>query len=497
MAVGIFLAACDATIVASTGELRSLQNAGWLATGYMLTNTAFQPLYGKLSDIFGRKGCLITSYALFAVGLLWCGLAKSMTSLILARTFAGIGGGGMTTLSSITMSDIVPLKDRGVWQGLMNICFASGQAIGAPLGGLLVDTIGWRWAFLLQVPLAVVAIVAVAIALRLPPSARDEETSLSAKIRRIDFGGAFTLIVSVTTLLVALDHGGNISWTDRLTLAMLSTFAIAFITFTFIELRVAAEPFAPKRIIASSNLGPAYLVNFFGLIAASQMFFFIPYYFQAVQGLSPSKTGQWLLPAVASGVSGSLFGGIVIKKTGNYYVITIIGAILQMLGMLLATLTSGANRYQCLEMVRCSSSCYPLRLLLNIIQGVIITTTLIAIIANAGPADQAIATAVSYLFRSLGMVIGTSIGSTLLQDILRSRLTEKLHGKDIDEIITRVRESLAYLDELDPETRRIVVSSYQSALHGPFFFGIGITVLSIASTLFIKRVPLEQPKRTD
>src|SRR5690606_29378225 len=123
--------------------------------------TSFQPLYGKLSDIFGRKPCLLFAYTVFGLGCLWCGTSKSMTSLIMGRAFSGIGGGGMTTVASILLSDIVPLRQRGTWQGILNIIFATGSALGAPLGGILADSVGWRWGFLGQVPLTMLAFVMV------------------------------------------------------------------------------------------------------------------------------------------------------------------------------------------------------------------------------------------------------------------------------------------------------------------------------------------------
>lgn len=149
MSLGVFLAAMDQTIVvasyASIGsDLHQLQKTSWIATAYMLTLASFQPLYGKLSDIWGRKICLIAAYSIFAVGCLLCGLANSMDNLIIARAIAGVGGGGMSTVASIILTDLVPLRDRALWQGVINIVYASGSATGAPLGGFLSDGIGWR-----------------------------------------------------------------------------------------------------------------------------------------------------------------------------------------------------------------------------------------------------------------------------------------------------------------------------------------------------------------
>ncbi|KAL7649591.1 hypothetical protein ACMYSQ_011430 [Aspergillus niger] len=141
ISLGVFLSAADQTIImASYGQigsdLEALNLTSWIATSYFLTLTSFQPLYGKLSDIFGRKACLLFAYAVFGIGCLFCGLAQNIDQLIAARVFQGIGGGGMTTVVSILMSDIIPLRDRGVWQGVINIIYATGSGIGAPLGTL-------------------------------------------------------------------------------------------------------------------------------------------------------------------------------------------------------------------------------------------------------------------------------------------------------------------------------------------------------------------------
>ena len=227
---------------------------------YFLTLTSFQPLYGKLSDIFGRKPALLFAYVIFAIGCLFCGLARNMNELIAARAFAGIGGGGMTTVVSVIMSDIVPLRERGTWQGIINIIYATGAGAGAPLGGILSDKIGWRWAFLGQVPLCALAIALVGIALKLPKA---ESSSWKVKLRRIDFLGAFVLVCAVFTLLLGLDRGSNVSWSTPICLVPLCLSLPLFNVFILVEQKYATEPFAPKRIWLSRSLFACYLCNFF------------------------------------------------------------------------------------------------------------------------------------------------------------------------------------------------------------------------------------------
>lgn len=330
-----------------------------------------------------------------------------MNALIASRALAGIGGGGMSTVVSIIMSDIVPLRSRGTWQGIINIVFATGSAIGAPLGGILADTIGWRWAFLMQVPIALVAIISVSLALTIPLPSND--SSLKTKIRRIDFLGAFTLVVTVLLLLLGLDNGGNVSWSAPLTISTLVGSAMFSILFAITE-HTAREPLAPARIILSRALTPSYLVNFFGVAASMCMLFHLSLYLQAVCGFSASRVGAWFIPSVVGGVAGSLIGGVVMQATGKFYWVTVAGYLLLLAGAILVVLMSGVvvsslvglvvglvissiGNGTCLRYSYLASS-YNL-------SGGGITTSLISLIANAGHADQAIATAGKHAFRYL------------------------------------------------------------------------------------------------
>ncbi|KAJ7613841.1 member of the major facilitator superfamily [Mycena polygramma] len=467
MAIGIFLCAMDQTIVVSSyaaigSELNQLQNTSWIATAYMMTLTSFQPLYGKMSDIFGRKACLLFAYTVFALGCLCCSFAETLPQLIFARGLAGIGGGGMSTVVSIIMSDIVPLRSRGTWQGIMNIIYAFGSAAGAPLGGFLSDTIGWRWGFLMQVPAVVVAFITVSFALQLPHT---ETSDFKTKLKRVDFSGALSLVFCVFFLLFGLDRGGNIAWDDKYTVAALSAFAVFFALFAFVELVWASEPFAPHGASSPTDR----------LSARICMIFHVSLFFQAVLGKSPSEVGFWLVPTVFGGVIGSLSGGLFIQATGRYYWITFYAYLTMAVSMLGIVLEAG--------IVTTSA--------VGIAFGEYTSSLLIAIISNAGPADQAMATAASYLFRSLGSVIGLSVGSTLLQISLRTSLRKALTDDiDVEEIIRRVRESLTYIDELDAVTAAIVRVAYEHAVRVTMWFSTVMAVCALFSAAFIREKPI-------
>ncbi len=265
VAIGIFLAAADQTITVTSyarigTELHALSSTSWIATAYFLTLTAFQPLYGKLSDIFGRKACLLFAYVVFGLGSLGSGFAGVMRQLIAARALAGVGAGGMTTVVSILLTDIVTLRERGKWQGYLNVIAALGSTSGGPMGGILADSVGWRWAFLGQVPLCMLAFVAVFFVLHMP---RTEDSDWRKNFARIDFTGAAVLIAAVTTLLVALDRGGNVGWSSLTALISLGVSVPLFAIFILVETKMAKEPLAPGHIIFHRSLAAGYTCFFF------------------------------------------------------------------------------------------------------------------------------------------------------------------------------------------------------------------------------------------
>ena len=476
--VGIFLAAADQTIIVACygkigSDLNSLSNTSWIATSYFLTLTSIQPLYGKLSDIFGRKQCLLFAYAIFGLGCLFCGLARNMNELIGARAFSGIGGGGMTTVVSIMMSDIVPLRERGTWQGIINIIFASGSGCGAPLGGLLADYVSWRWAFLGQAPLCAIAFVSVALILKLP---KREVSDWKTKFRRIDFLGAIVLVAAVFSLIFGLDRGANGQWSSLIAIVPLCLSLPLFALFLLVELKLASEPFAPAHIIFDRSLVACYLCNFFSFAGWMSILFYLPLFYQAVDQFSASQAGLRLLPGIVASVSGSLTGGLIMQKTGKYYWLTV-GAYMLLTGATIPIiLCTGAA-------VNSTWGISVGIFLGGFGAGIGVTTTLIALIANASTEDQAVATACSYLFRSLGSVVGLSLSATVVQQTLKSQLQERLKsGKNAEAIEKHVRESLDFIKTLEPKVQRIVRECYGRSTRNGFLLTMATVFFAAASS---------------
>ena len=241
----------------------------------------------------------------------------------------------------------------------------------------------------MQAPLCVVAFVSVAFALKLPPM---ENAGWKAKLRRVDFLGALVLILAIFTLLLGLDRGSNVAWTTPTAIAPLCISFPLFATFVLVEQKYAHEPFAPRRIFYERGLLACYLCNFFSLGGWLSALFYLPLYFQAVTGFSATQAGIMLLPTIIAGVTGSLLGGFVMKRTGRYYWATVVALTILPIGMMVIVLFTGLLAHN----VYATSIGMFMGGLGN---GISITTCLVGLIANAAPADQAIATACSYLFR--------------------------------------------------------------------------------------------------
>ncbi|KAI1633730.1 MFS general substrate transporter [Biscogniauxia mediterranea] len=488
LAIGIFLIALDQTLVIATygkigSDLRALQSTSWIGTSYYLTLTTFQPLYGRLSAIFGRRECLLFAYAVFGLGCLGCALARDITQLCVSRAVAGVGGGGTNAIVTILVTDLVSLRDRGLWQGYINTVYTVGMAAGAPVGGLLADSIGWRWSFAGQVPIAAAAWLSVFIVLRLPRGA--ESDHWIEKVRRIDFAGALALTSAVFLLLLGLDNGSNLGWARRATITPLALTPFFFGIFILIEIRFAAHPFAPGHIIFFPPLLAAYLANFFGMAFQVGVLFFVALYLQAALGLSATGAGVAFLPNTIFGLCGSLGGGLIMRRTGQYYWLTIGGFVLQLLSIVIIVAFAGGLMNSLVGVV--AGLC-----LLMLGSGATITALLIAIIASVprggASSDVPVAIACSYLFRSLGSTLGISVTTAALQQALRLGLEKELDGdkERARAIEEAVRRSLDYVRQLEPHLADVVRRCYAAATRAAFVPAGVLAASALVAAFWIK-----------
>ncbi|EFX05169.1 major facilitator superfamily transporter multidrug resistance [Grosmannia clavigera kw1407] len=476
--IGIFLSAADSTIViASYGrignDLDALGEANWVALGYYLTLSTFQPLYGRLSDIFGVRRCLLFAYATFGLGSLLCGLSGSIWQLFAARLCQGIGGGGMTTLVSILLTDIVPLEDRGLWQGLLNIVYAAGAGAGGPIGGAFAEsTWGWRVSFFVQIPFSILAFVAVSLVL--PSSAGYARTSAfpttvephefresidlhqphnspTSPLTRIDFPGAFSLFAAILSLLVALDRGSNVGWASPFCWAPLVAFPLFAAIFLHIETAVAVEPFTPPAWVARRSRLPAYLSSLFAFGANVAHAYSLAMIYQVTRDASPLQASLLLLPGTIAEVIGTLLSGFLLKRSFNLYRLNIFGYAMVALGNV--SIANGARSSTRLAVLLFGNA------MAGLGNGFGIITSLVNPVASAKKEEQAIAVSSCYLFRVIGSITGISITSALTRKSLGAILQSTLDADDVSYILSQTRHSLDFLSDLDPTLAAIVATA--------------------------------------
>ncbi|GKZ81701.1 hypothetical protein AnigIFM56816_006223 [Aspergillus niger] len=467
--VGVFLAALDTTIVATltapiSSSFQSFTLLSWLATSYLISNAAFQPLSGRLTDIFSRRTGLVFSNIFFAAGNLICGLAKTEGTIVLGRVIAGIGGGGLTAISTFVTSDLVPLRKRGVWQGIGNICYGAGSGLGGVFGGWINDTLGWRWAFLIQVPFVVVSGILVAATVRVPVKTTD-----SAKLRRVDFLGALTLVASLVLLLLGLNTGGNqVPWTHPLILVSLPLSAVFFGLFIYVEANIASEPVIPVRLLLDRTVFSACLTNWFSTMAVFGLLFYLPLFFQ-VQGLSATSAGVRLIPQAIGTSLGSLGSGILMRSTGRYKIFSHVSmALMTLSGVLICTLSLTTSSWLPFIYFFLMGTAY----------GSMLTITLVALISAVDHQHHAVITSASYAFRSTGSTIGITVASAVFQNVLKSGLWSRFGDREhAGELIGRIRDSLEEIRKLPADWIPGVLDSYMDSLRAVFLTLLGLSVL--------------------
>ncbi|KAI9682419.1 MAG: hypothetical protein M1817_000473 [Caeruleum heppii] len=476
--IGVFLAALDQTIIATvsgpiSSTFQSLQLFSWIASAYLISNAAFQPLSGRLTDIFSRRSGLILSNILFALGNLMCGLATTKWVMIVGRVVAGAGGGGLNAIATFVGSDLVPLRKRGVVQGIGNICFGVGSGLGGVFGGWMNDVYSWRVAFLVQVPLIVVSAVMAFFFVHVP--VKDART---AGWKRVDFLGALTLVAALISLLLGLNSGGSlVPWSHPLILTSLPLSALLLATFVYVEAHVASEPIIPVRLLLHRTVAAACLTNWFSTMAVFALIFYGPIYFQ-VLGLSTTAAGARLIPQSLGAAVSSLGTGLIMKATGKYWYLNVGVQICFVLsGALVSTLTLRTPAWPPFLYLFLGGFGY----------GGMLTITLLSLISAVDHAHQAVITSASYAFRSTGSTIGITLASAVFQNLLKARLwrTFEDHG-DAAEVIRRIRHSFDEIRHLPPGWRDGVRESYMWALRGVFVTSLGLAVIGAAVSLFMR-----------
>jgi EmrB/QacA subfamily drug resistance transporter len=407
LVLGMFLAALDQTIVSTAiktigNDLNDLSAQAWVTTAFLITSTIAAPLFGKLSDIYGRKRLFMLAVVIFVIGSALCGLAQSMYELAGFRAFQGIGAGGIMPLALAVIGDIIPPRERARYQGYMMAVFASSSVLGPVLGGLFsgtdsfLGTAGWRWIFYINVPIAAFALVVIAKVLHLDHVRRE---------RRIDWWGSVLLAVGLVPLLAVAEQGQSWGWASPGSFACYLTGAAGLALFIWVQHRMGDDALLPLRLFHSSTFSVASAqVAIIGMAMFGGMSV-IPLYLQIVKGASPTKSGLLLLPLVAGLMLASLGAGRLIARTGRYKIFPVVGSVLLVIGMSLMT-RMGADTP--LWQTDIYMAIFGIGLGLNM-------QSLVLAMQNAVPAkDMGVASASSTFFRSIGGTLGTAIFLSVL-----------------------------------------------------------------------------------
>ncbi|CAM9012137.1 unnamed protein product [Wickerhamomyces anomalus] len=434
--LNVLLAAFDGTITASTytiigSEFNAVNLGSWITTSYLITSTSFQPLYGSFSDIFGRRVCYFFATTIFALGCVGCSMSQNIFQLFFARSITGIGGGGLVTLATVINSDIIPSAKRGLFQGFQNILVGIGSILGAALGGFISEQIGWRYCFLVQVPISLTGLLFGIFYIE-----NQTEFDHEKGIKDIDIEGSILLVVGLTSQLLALN-------TSSVSLTILSfVILIVFIKIEFNTVKIPIIPF--KQIHGTSN----YLVLFISILTGFANFayiFILPLLFQIVLGDSPSKAGLRLgIPSLFTSVGSLLTAYFMNKDVSNLVYLVHFGVFLIGFGNLLALFISPRIPDKMLNFLLIAA---------NTGQGISNPALLFTFILNFTKRLQASSTSTLYLFRSIGNVWGVATISIIIQFFLKNELVRNFENSDLNEdeinkVIFKVLRSISYIQKV-------------------------------------------------
>lgn len=480
-----FLASLDGTIIATAlpkiaSDFKAQSQMSWVATAYLLTYNAFQPLYGKFSDIFGRKAMILFAAITFMAGSAGAGGATTMTMLIAFRAIQGLGGSGLLSIVLIIISDIFPLEQRPKYQSIIWSVFGVSSVIGPLLGGVFVQSVTWRWCFLINLPLGVVTIASVLMFLRLPFERQD----LRKQLKRIDYLGTALIIAAVICLLLPITWGGTTyAWDSPVIIVLFCLAAVLIGLLMWVESK-AEEAIIPPRLFLNKTVSVLFGVNFLTGMGFLGVIFYSPIYFQVVKGVGATASGLHLLPMVLGLVISSIASGAAMSKIRDYRIFIWLGTTMMSIGVGLCMLfdkDSGMGQQ------------IGFLLIVGLGIGLILQTCMLAAQAAVEKEDMAVVTALCGFMNSIGGGIGIAMCSALFNNHLATNF--KNLPADALVVIAKynIAESITAVQDLPEPYKGMVIDAYVNTFQFIFKCITPIACCAFLLSLFIRKLRILDP----
>jgi EmrB/QacA subfamily drug resistance transporter len=481
--IAMMLAMLDNMIVGTAmptivGELGGLEHLSWVVTGYILATAASTPVWGKVGDMYGRKGAFLTSIVLFLIGSVLSGMAQGMGELIGFRAVQGLGAGGLIVGVMAIIGDLVPPRERGRYQGMMAGVMALAMIGGPLVGGTITDNWGWRWTFYINLPLGAVALALVAAVLHLPKKRAEAG---------IDYLGVVLLTVGITSIVLVTTWGGTeYAWTSARIMELIGIGVATLVGFVFWQTK-AADPVLPLHIFKSRNFTLMALIAFIAGFVMYGATLFLPLYQQAVQGASATNSGLLLLPMLGAMLATSMIAGRVTTGSGRYKVFPLVGGVLMIAGLYLLSLMDT-------DTSRVTSGIY--MAVLGAGMGCLMQITMLVAQNSVEMKDMGVASSSATLFRTLGSSFGVAIMGALFNHRVQDVMAEKAGASGASATQNSAQLDRESLEKLPAVARQAYQHAVSAGIHSAFLLGAAIAVVVLIAGLFVKEVPLRSgPQR--